>query len=145
MSAESNEALVRRLYDAVWSSADFDVADEVIAEDEVHHPHGRTVAGGPAFQKQAARAFRAAFPDARFALEVIVSTDDLVAVRWHCTATHSQTGAKVEDYVGVNFFRIVDGKIVEIWDTRDDLSLFAQLGVAPSAGELMSQVYTSVD
>jgi predicted ester cyclase len=145
MSAESNEALVRRLYDAVWSSDDFDVADEVIAEDEVHHPHGRTLAGGPAFQKQAARTFRAAFPDARFALEVIVSTDDLVAVRWRCTATHSQTGAKIEDYVGVNFFRIVDGKIVEIWDTRDDLSLFAQLGLAPSAGELMSQVYTSVD
>jgi predicted ester cyclase len=145
MSAESNEALVRRLYDAVWSSDDFDVADEVIAEDEVHHPHGRTVAGGPAFQKQAARAFRSAFPDARFALEVIVSTDDLVAVRWRCTATHSQTGAKIEDYVGVNFFRIVDGKIVEIWDTRDDLSLFAQLGLAPSAEELMSQVYTSVD
>lgn len=145
MAVDRNEALVRRLYDAVWSSDDFDVADELIAENETHHPHGRTVAGGPTFQKQAARAFRAAFPDARFALEVIVSAADLVAVRWRCTATQAETGAKIEDYVGVNFFRIADGQIVEIWDTRDDLGLFAQLGLVPSAGELMSQVYRSGD
>jgi predicted ester cyclase len=145
MPSESNEALVRRLYDAVWSSDDFDVADELIAESEVHHAHGRTVAGGPAFQKQAARAFRAAFPDANFTLEVVVSATDLVAVRWRCTATHAESGAKIEDYVGVNFFRIVDGKIVEIWDTRDDLGLFAQLGLVPSEAELMSRVYGSVD
>jgi predicted ester cyclase len=145
MSAESNEALVRRLYDAVWSSDDFQVADELIAEDELHHPHGRTVAGGPAFQKQAARAFRAAFPDARFALEVIVSTADPVAVRWRCTATHAETGTNINDYVGVNFSRIADGQIVKIWDTRDDLSLFAQLGLAPPAADLMSQVYGSLD
>ena len=36
MTAESNEALVCRLYDAVWSSDDFDVADGLIAKDEVH-------------------------------------------------------------------------------------------------------------
>jgi predicted SnoaL-like aldol condensation-catalyzing enzyme len=143
IASDSNEALVRRLYDAVWSSDDFEIADELIAEGETHHPHGRTVAGGPAFQKQAASAFRAAFPDARFALEVIVSAGDLVSVRWRCTATHAQTGAKIEDYVGVNFFRIADGKIVEIWDTRDDLGLFAQLGLAPPPAELMSQVYRS--
>jgi len=145
MPPDSNEALVRRLYDAVWSSEEFDIADELIAESETHHPHGRTIAGGPAFQKQAARAFRAAFPDAHFALEVIVSAKDLVAVRWRCSATHAETGRKVEDYVGVNFFRIADGKIVEIWDTRDDLSLFAQLGIVPSADELMGRVYSSVD
>jgi predicted SnoaL-like aldol condensation-catalyzing enzyme len=138
-----NEALVRRLYDAVWSSGDFDVADELIGESETHHPHGGTVAGGPEAQKQAARAFRAAFPDARFALEVVVSARDHVVVRWRCTGTHAQSGTRIADYVGVNFFRIEDGKIVEIWDTRDDLGLFAQLGLVPSAGELMTQVYGS--
>jgi predicted SnoaL-like aldol condensation-catalyzing enzyme len=143
MQPDSNEALVRRLYDAVWSNGDFDVADELIAENETHHPHGRTVAGGPEVQKEEARAFRAAFPDAQFALEVIVSAADLVAVRWRCTATHGETGAKIEDYVGVNFFRIADRKIVEIWATRDDLGLFAQLGFVPSPAELMSRVYGS--
>jgi predicted ester cyclase len=142
---DGNEAMVRRLYDAVWSSDEFDIADELIAPSETHHSHGRTVAGGPEFQKEAARRFRAAFPDARFALELIVSAEDLVAVRWRCTATHQETGRKVEDYVGVNFFRIADGKIVEIWDTRDDLGLFAQLGLVPAPAELMSRVYGSAD
>jgi hypothetical protein len=43
--------------------------------------------------------------------------------------------------VGVNFFRIADGKVVEIWDTRDDLGPFAQLGLVPPATELLTQVY----
>lgn len=141
MSVEANEALVRRLYDAAWSSDDFDVADELVAEAEIHHDHGGTAPGGPEVQKQAARAFRAAFPDAHFALEVVVSGSDLVAARWRCAATHAATGTKVADYVGVNFFRIADGKIVEIWDTRDDLGLFAQLGLVPSPTELLTRVY----
>jgi predicted ester cyclase len=140
MSAESNEALVRRLYDAAWSSDDFDVADELVAEAEIHHEHGGTAAGGPKAQKHAARAFRVAFPDAHFALEVVASGADLVAARWRCTATHAATGTKVADYVGVNFFRIADGKIVEMWDTRDDLGLFAQLGLVPSPAELLTKV-----
>jgi predicted SnoaL-like aldol condensation-catalyzing enzyme len=141
MSAESNEALVRRLYDAVWSRDDFDVADELVADTEVHHDHGATAAGGPEAQKRGARAFRAVFPDAHFALELLVSADDLVAARWRCTATHAETGAKIADYVGVNFFRIADGKVVEIWDTRDDLGLFAQLGLTPPPTELSARVY----
>lgn len=141
MPSDSNEALVRRLYEAVWSSDDFDVADELIAEAEIHHEHGGSAAGGPEAQKRAARGFRAAFPDAHFTLELVVSAGDLVAVRWRCRATHAATGAKVADYVGVNFFRVTGGMIVEIWDTRDDLGLFAQLGVVPSPTELLTQVY----
>jgi hypothetical protein len=72
---------------------------------------------------------------------VASSAGDLVAARWRCTATHAGTGAKIADYVGVNFFRIADGKLVEIWDTRDDLGLFAQLGLVPPPTELLAQVY----
>jgi predicted SnoaL-like aldol condensation-catalyzing enzyme len=141
MSADSNEALVRRLYDTVWSSDDVDVADELVADTEIHHDHAATAAGGPEAQKRGARAFRAVFPDAQFALELLVSAGDLVAARWRCTATHGETGVKIADYVGVNFFRIADGKIVEIWDTRDDLGLFAQLGLVPPPTDLLTKVY----
>jgi predicted ester cyclase len=141
VSADSNELLVRRLYDSVWSSDDFDVADELVAETEVHHEHGGTAPGGPETQKQAARAFRAAFPDAQFSLEVVVSAGDLVAARWRCSATHAATGTKIADYIGVNFFRVADGKIVEMWDTRDDLGLFAQLGLVDPPTEFLTRVY----
>ena len=127
----------------MWSSDDFEVADQLVAESEMHHPHGATVAGGPEAQKQAARAFRAEFPDANVALEVVVSAGDLVAVRWRCSATHAKSGTRVADYVGVNFFRIEDGRIVEIWDTRDDLGLFSQLGLVPSPDDLMRRLYGS--
>jgi hypothetical protein len=70
MLRDGNEALVGRLYDALWSSDDFDVADELVAESEIHHEHGGTALGEPEAQKQAARA---AFPDAHFALEVVVT------------------------------------------------------------------------
>jgi predicted ester cyclase len=140
MSGDTNEALVRRLYDAVWSGDDFDVADELVSDTEVHHDHGATAAGGSAAQKHGARAFRAVFPDAHFALELVVSAGDLVAARWRCTATHAETGAKIADYVGVNFFRIAE-KVVEIWDTRDDLGLFAQLGLVPPPAELLTRAY----
>jgi predicted ester cyclase len=143
MPVDRNEALVRRLYDAVWSGDDFEVADELIAATETHHSHGRALAGGPEAQKQAARRFRAAFPDAHFALELVVSRADLVAVRWRCSGTHAVTGTRIADYVGVNFFRIADGKIVEIWDTRDDLGLFAQLGLVPSPADLMGRAYVA--
>jgi hypothetical protein len=110
-----------------------------------HWPTRITTTGppppGPEAQKQGARAFRAVFPDAHFALELLVSADDLVAARWRCTATHGETGTRIADYVGVNFFRIADDKVVEIWDTRDDLGLFAQLGLVPPATEMLTQVY----
>jgi predicted SnoaL-like aldol condensation-catalyzing enzyme len=143
VSAEGNEALVRHLYEGVWNQGDLAVADEVISPVEVHHSHGVTVPGGPEMQKQAARIFRAAFPDVRFTIEIVVNGGDLLAVRWRAQGTHAGTGRPVTDYTGVNVFRVADDQIVEIWDTRDDLGLYAQLGLIPSLTELRAQAYPS--
>jgi predicted ester cyclase len=43
------------------------------------------------------------------------------------------TGKSIR-FSGVNFFRIVSGKIAEIWNVRDDLGLREQLGVPIYAG-----------
>jgi hypothetical protein len=34
----------------------------------------------------------------------------------------------------VNIFRIADGRVVELWNHRDDLGVMQQLGVAVFAG-----------
>jgi steroid delta-isomerase-like uncharacterized protein len=65
---------------------------------------------------------------------------DLVAARWTMSGTHAgawggvpPTGRTVR-FAGVNFFRIADGKVAEIWNVRDDLGLREQLGAAVHAG-----------
>jgi predicted ester cyclase len=37
-------------------------------------------------------------------------------------------------FSGVNVFRFADGKVVEIWNHRDDLGLMQQLGARVYAG-----------
>jgi predicted ester cyclase len=95
---------------------------------------------GPAGQKAVAEKFRATFPDVRLELEALVAEGDLVAARWTIFGTHqgvwgdvAPTGRNVR-FSGVNFFRIADNRIAEIWNIRDDLGLWEQVGAAVYAG-----------
>ena len=90
-AAPGDKELVRRFYEEVWSRGNFDVADEVFAEDYLRHDQRPSAAApGPEGQKR-------------------------IACR---RATFS----------GVNSFRFEHGKVVELWNHRDDLGLIEQLG-----------------
>lgn len=71
----------------------------------------------------------------------ILAEDDRVMVRWTFYGTQQGEFAGLPatqrqvSYTGVNIFRIADGKIVEIWDLLDSLSLWQQLGVLPEIKE----------
>jgi predicted ester cyclase len=87
-----------------------------------------------------AEKFRQAFPDMRLEVEALVADGDLVAARWTISGTHTgawgdvaPTGRSVR-FSGVNFFRIADEQIAEIWNVRDDLGLREQLGAPIYAG-----------
>lgn len=141
MSADGNVARLRRYYDAVWNEGDLDASDVLISPDEIYHMHGRTGAGGPEWDKAAARAFRGAFPDAAFTIDLVVDGGELITVLWSAHGTHVDTGLAIKGYTGVNIFRMVDGQAVEVWNTRDDLTLYAQLGLVPPVSELGPQVF----
>jgi predicted ester cyclase len=141
MSAEANKALVCRFYEEVWARGNLDVADEVFTDGYVRHDFR---AGEPEHgaegQKRIAEAFRAAFPDLTWHLDFVLAEGDLVAARWTAGGTHlgswagiSPTGRKMR-FSGINAFRFADGKVVEIWNHRDDLGLMEQLGAAVHAG-----------
>jgi steroid delta-isomerase-like uncharacterized protein len=136
------KALVLRFYEEVWNRGNVDVADEVFAEDYVRHDLRPThAAPGPEGQKRIAADFRQAFPDLRFDVDLILSEDDLVAARWTASGTHlgewwggrPATGKRMS-FSGVNIFRFRDGRVVEIWNHRDDLGLMEQLDVPIFAG-----------
>jgi steroid delta-isomerase-like uncharacterized protein len=138
---DASKQLVVRFYDELWNRGNFDAADELVAHDYVRHDLRRGDAPpGPAGQKAVAQSFRAAFPDMRLEVEALVAEGDLVVARWTISGTHSgswgdvaPTGRNVR-FTGVNFFRVADGKIAEIWNVRDDLGLREQVDAPMYAG-----------
>jgi len=141
MTPEENKSLVKRFYEEVWGKGNLDVADEVFAEDYVRHDfRAGNPTPGPEGQKQIAAAFRAAFPDLRWDVEILVGADEFVVGRWTASGTHSGTWAGVEPtgrsitFSGANIFRFEGGRVVEIWNHRDDLGLMEQLGARVYAG-----------
>ncbi len=141
MSTEENKALVRRFYEEVWDRGNTDFAFEVFAEDYVRHDLRPTDAlPGPRGQKKIADDFRAAFPDLRVTVDLVIGEGDFVVGRWTATGTHLGSWGALEPtgrqatFSAVNIFRFEDGKVVEIWNHRDDLGLREQLGVALYAG-----------
>jgi steroid delta-isomerase-like uncharacterized protein len=139
---EANKRLVERFYEEVWARGNVEFVEQVFADDYLRHDLRPTQAApGAAGQAQIAHAFRAAFPDLQWRVDVLLAEEDLVAARWTASGTHTgswagrpPTGRRAE-FSGVNIFRFGDDeKVVEIWNHRDDLGLQEQLGAAVHAG-----------
>jgi predicted ester cyclase len=136
-----NKALVTRFYEQVWNEGHTVVAHELFHDEYVRHDLRPTSASpGGVGQAKIASDFRAAFPDVAFRVDLIVAEGDMVAARWTASGTHTGVWGDVEPthryvtFSGVNFFRIAHGKIVEIWNHRDDLGLLQQTGAEIYAG-----------
>ncbi|HET9992238.1 MAG TPA: ester cyclase [Kofleriaceae bacterium] len=132
---DKNKALVRRFYDEVWNKGHLDVADEVFARDYVRHDPGPPAPPGAEGQKQVAAGMRKAFPDLVYTVDFMIAENDIVAARWTIQGTQTgdmmgakPTGKKVT-FSGVNIFRFDHGKVAELWNHRDDLSMMVQLGM----------------
>ena len=145
MTTEENKQLVRRFYEEVWDRGNTAFAREVFADDYVRHDFRKTEAppGGPG-QQMIADDFRAAFPDLRVTVDLVFGEGDFVLGRWTATGTHSRqwggvqpTGRSVT-FSAANIFRFENGKVVEIWNHRDDLGLQEQLGAPVYAGAAAS-------
>ncbi len=141
MNPEQNKALIRYFYEEVWNKGNLNAADEVFAAEYVRHDlRPGNALPGPEGQKRIAGDFRAAFPDLHMQVDVMIAEDDLVMARWTTIGTNTgawgsvpATGKQVK-FSGVNIFRIANGKVVEIWNHRDDLGVMQQLGAPIYAG-----------
>lgn len=54
---------------------------------------------------------------------VVITQGDLVSVAWNGFST--QTSGKSYEFAAVELFRVVDGKIVEIWNSREARGLWS--------------------
>jgi predicted ester cyclase len=130
----ANEAIYRRFVDEVLNAGDPEAADRFFAPEFVDHSLPEGVPGTLAGFKQWFDAFRRAFPDARWEIDVILAGGDLVARQQTFRATH------VGEYLGVpptgrevraseaGIVRFDGGRMVEFWGVFDESALLRQLG-----------------
>lgn len=142
MSTEANKALIRRWIEEVLNSGNLALIDELVAPDMLNHA-ARTVApqflhGRDNFKRTIESLF-VAFPDHHMQLEDLVAEADQVWFRGTRSGTHQGPGplpglaptGKFAAVQHMHIFRITDGKIVEHWAVRDDLSFLQQVGLFP--------------
>ena len=133
MSIE-NKALIHRWFEEVWTRGRTSAIDEMLADDGVAHGLGDDLQG-PAGFKPFHAAFRDAFPDMTIRIDDTIAEGDMIAARWTATGTHRGNGlgfaatGKPVKFEGMTFARMHGGKIVEGWNTFDQLNMLQQLGV----------------
>ena len=130
-------AVVREYLERLWNAHDFSVFDKYVSPDVVYHPPRGGTKRYDGYRAMAER-FVGAFPDLHFALEGEVAEGDLVALRLRITGTHTggehlgvaPSGRRV-DVQGRPWFRVRDGKVVEVWSLYDEHAMLEQLGALP--------------
>ena len=138
---ENNKRLVRQFYDELWNRGQLAAAEMLVAEGTVRHDPAGPVASGPAGFAANVLRMRRAIPDLLLTLDLLLAEGDLVAARWTITGRHdgplesplgmvAPTHRQIS-FSGVNIFRIAGGKVAEIWNHRDDLAFFRQIGAVP--------------
>ncbi len=128
MSAQENEALVRRFFEEVWAKGNVAAVDEFMAADYVEHTEHAVPPGarpGRDSVKQRIALYYEAFPDWKVTLYDIFGRGDRVAYRWSASGTHlgewaglSPTGLHMTAG-GITILRIAEGRFVEGWASLD--------------------------
>ncbi len=155
----ANKAIIRRFYEDVSNAGDLSAADGLVSVDRILHDAPPGAAAGRGGLKRFVTIARTVFPDLRVTVEDLISEGDKVVARitWHGThtgtwdstaptASHASSGRALPAYrplmmqgipptgrsvtMGeIDIFRIVDGKITEVWHQEDRLGALQQLGL----------------
>lgn len=114
-----NKALMRRIYEEMWNSAQPELAVELFAPPE----------GVERFVRQ----FLESFPDLQHTIEGMIAEGEEIAVRFSARGTHSgrwmdfAPTSKPIHYTGVTIARISGDRIVEHHTWWDKAALLEQL------------------
>ena len=131
----NNKTIIRNAMEQIWNQGNLEVADELFTIDYVYH--GIPEIRGAEGIKQHVAALRTSFPDFHLSIEDMIAEGDKVVSRW--TGGGKQMGEfmgvppsdKQVILTGIIISRITNDKIVEEWETSDQLGLLQLLDVIP--------------
>jgi steroid delta-isomerase-like uncharacterized protein len=137
--SEAAKAVIRRNTDEVQGGGNFELFDELFADDFLDHTPqpGRTP--DKAGARELYKVLRKAFPDFHAVIHWQAADGDLVTTYKTYHGTHrgeffgiAPTGREIH-FETVDAMRVRDGKITEHWGVANLFSLMQQLGVRPGA------------
>ncbi len=131
--------VARRTLTEIMPNGDVAALAEVVHPDCVNHEAPPGTPGGLEGMTQTMFWLREVFSDLRWDIHKVVGEGDTVAV--YCTLHGRHTGElmgipptnRPVAFRQVHLVRFLDGKSIEHWALRDDLTLMRQLGVVPAA------------
>lgn len=145
MSAQ-NRAVVRRLIEEHWNGKNEALVNELFAPTvSLHTPDGvLTGLEGASFLF---KAYTAAFPAFRLAIDDLIAEGEKVVVRWTFTGTHhgpladiAASGKWVNLPNAISIYRVVAGKVSEVHFAWDKYSLLQQAGALAGSRPAGTQV-----
>jgi predicted ester cyclase len=130
---EENKVIFKRYVEEVVNQENLEIADEIFDSYLAHQPNGSVLERGPEDVKRFIGEFHSAFQDFHCTIEDQIAEGDRVMTRWKMRGIHQRefrgmtlTGAEVE-INGIGIFRFSsEGKVIESWDSYDQLSLMRQ-------------------
>ena len=138
ISGEEAKAVIRRNTDEVQGGGNYQLFDELFADDFLDHTPqpGRTPDKSGALQLY--KTLRSAFPDFHAEIHWQLADGDRVTTYKTYHGTHlgeffglAPTGRKIQ-FETVDVMRVRDGKISEHWGVANLFSLMQQLGALPA-------------
>lgn len=144
---EQNVTLVRHLQEDVFARGALDVAEAILAPDFRWHASNLPPDVTPDRDgiKQYAVMLHTAFPDVQFTYGQTIDAGDVVVLYWLARGTQQgqlmaipPTGRPIA-ITGIDIFRVVGGKIAELWESWDQLGMLHQLGALPQAEALATR------
>ncbi len=139
-SAEQNKIVVRRVFDDLFTRGRYDLIDQIYTKDCAAHFGNRNMRLEQAVAE--GKGWRSAAPDLFMMVDRMEVERDFVLVDWTAKGTNTgkgngvpATGKRILIH-GKSRFRVVNGKIAEVWYNYDRDDLFKQLGVPPKLGHL---------
>jgi predicted ester cyclase len=134
-----NEATMRRIYAEIFDQGQLELIEQLMAPDAVNHTAPEGFQHGTDPVRGLVSMLRTAFPDCATVIEETLPVDDTVVMRNWFEGTHlgefrghRPTGRRFR-FRQIHWMRFgSDGRVVEHWGVRDDITHLQQLGLIPS-------------
>jgi ketosteroid isomerase-like protein len=117
MPIPSARDVVTRYLDVLYNERRLDLIPELISDPTWRHRAGEVRCLTMPETVARLEETLALCPVLHFDTSMLHAGDEMVTVAWNGRST--QTNGKSYEYCGIEVFRVVDGRIVEIWNSRE--------------------------